>query len=82
MGKTHELFPHCFFSGMSPVTNGLVSRPHQNTKKNLIPSLHRNVDLLLSFIKLTNMIFCFVIVEEIASENSDSIYSSTPEVKA
>lgn len=89
IGKTREVCLHCFFSGVSLVINGMCTcsllLPLTRTlfKNFLVPSLYRNVDLFLSFIKLTLIFFYFlVIIEEIASENSDSIYSSTPEVKA
>ena len=91
MARTHGFFLRCFFSGTSLVITGMCTcslsartLKQRNPKTFFIPFLHGNVDFLLSLIKLTdvNFLFCFVIVEEIASENSDSIYSSTPEVKA
>ena len=77
--------PRCFLAAWVLIC-GMCSfaSPHQHAWKtfSFFSHSHRNIEWLLSSLKSTNVTFCFWIVEEIAAENSDSIYSSTPEVKA
>lgn len=56
------------------------SPQHAWKDPSIYPSLYRSVDFLLPLLNL--LWLCLLNAEEIASENSDSIYSSTPEVKA